>query len=471
MPNILARKSIIFYERFNLQCDVMHYKTTVTLLQDPLTCPSPHHIIVFYQMKVKSWYKSGVKIHANTCSSNVNCLTTSMMNDPRMILALILLSLWSTASITAVNISDCVTNPTGKVSLDIDVVGVPGPQGPKGELGETGIQGQKGSSGEKGMKGARGYPGERGPVGAAGHPGIIGDQGPPGDSGQKGQKGERGYTGVPGHPGVIGPRGYPGDTVLTEDEFARATQTVQQNISTQLKEISKSLSDIKSAFTKCGIYDTNWRRVAYIDTTQGTTCPSGLREVTNSALNKRACGRSVSKGCSSVTFPSGGNYTHVCGRARGYQFYTTDAFRAVRGNGINEAYVDGLSITRGSPRKHIWTYASGHHEKSSGNGHPYQSPCTADGYNPRHKASFIGNDYYCESAFVDNARSEIAWENTLWDGEGCTLPENTCCRRSQFGWFHKEVSITSDNLEVRWCCDQSQADEDIFTDILEIWVL
>ena len=257
-------------------------------------------------------------MHANTCSSNVNRLTMSVMNDPRMILALILLLLWPTVSITAVNISDCVTNPTGKVSLDIDVVGVPGAQGPKGELGETGIQGQKGSSGEKGMKGARGYPGERGPVGSAGHPGAIGDQGPPGDSGQKGQKGERGNIGVPGHPGVIGPRGYPGDTVLTEDEFASVIQTVQQNISAQLNDISKCLSDIKSVFTKCGIYDTNWRGVAYIDTTQGTTCPPGLRKVTNSALNKRACGRRVITGCSSVTFPSGGNYTQVCGCARGY---------------------------------------------------------------------------------------------------------------------------------------------------------
>ena len=78
-------------------------------------------------------------------------------------------------------------------------------------------------------------------------------------SGQKGQKGERGYIGVPGHLGMIGPHGNPGDTVLTEDEFARATQTIQQNISAQLKEISKSLNDIKSTLTKCGIYDVNWR--------------------------------------------------------------------------------------------------------------------------------------------------------------------------------------------------------------------
>ena len=152
-------------------------------------------------------------------------------------------------------------------------------------------------------------------------------------------------------------------------------------------------------------------------------------------LNKRACGRSVNSGCSSVTFPSGGSYTQVCGRARGYQFYRTDTFCTACGNDINDAYVDGLSITRGSPRKHIRSFDSGHHEKSSGNGHPNQCPCTAPGYNSQYKASSIDNDYHCDSGVGYWARNKTAWEYPLWDGEGCTLSDNTCCQR--FGWFHK----------------------------------
>ena len=355
-----------------------------------------------------------------------------MMLDSKRLPLLVLLSIWSTKSITAVNISDCVTNPTGKVSFD--VVGVPGP---KGELGETGIQGQKGSSGEKGKKGARGYPGERGPVGG------------------------------PGLPGVIGPRGYTGDTVLTEDEFARVIEVLKQNISSDIEDrVDKYING--RAKSKCGIISGNWRRVAYIDTTQGSPCPSGLREVTSSTLNKRACGRSVNGGCSSVTFPSGGSYTHVCGRARGYQHKTTDAFRAFNGNSINDAYVDGLSITRGSPRKHIWTYAAGLQEKEySRGGYGYECPCAIPTYASQYKASFVGNDYYCESGFV-TFESKTAWEDPLWDGEGCTQSVNTCCQR--FGWFHKTVPLTSDNLEVRWCVDEAN-NEDFFTDIVEIWVL
>jgi dynein heavy chain len=353
------------------------------------------------------------------------------MIDPKTFLLLALLSIWSTASITAVNISDCVTNPTGKVSFD--VVGVPGP---KGELGETGIQGQKGSSGEKGKKGARGYPGERGPVGG------------------------------PGLPGVIGPHGYTGDTVLTEGEFARATQTVQQNISAQLKDIRESLSDIKSAFTKCGIYDTNWRRVAYIDTTQGSPCPSGLREVTNSALNKRACGRSVNTGCSSVTFPSGGSYTHVCGRARGYQFGEPDAFHSSPDLGINSHYIDGVSITRGSPRKHIWSYVAGWTEKSPDR---HSCPCSQGGTS--YVPSFVGENFYCESGFVNSHASRVAWEDPLWDGSGCFNSGNQCCDHGKHGWFHTENNPTNDYIEVRWCDNREFTIEDTLVDILEIWIL
>ena len=295
-----------------------------------------------------------------------------------LILAIVILH-----SSAATAVSECITNSTGKVSLDIDVVSVPGPEGPKRDQD---------------------------------------------------------------------PRVYPGDTSQCE----------------QL-EASELNNLINSTFTKCGIYSLNWRRVTYIDTTQGAACPAGLREVTNSTLNKKACGRTVQVGCSSLTFPSGGSYTHVCGRARGYQFNTTDAFRAFRGNTINDAYVDGLSITRGSPRKHIWSYVAGHQEKTNNNIRvQFQCPCAVPGSSTTNIAPFVGDNYYCESGFGTKVEKTIAWEDPLWDGEGCTQP-NTCCKRS--GWFHKEVNLTSDDIEVRWCCDESRTTEDFYTDIVEIWVL
>ena len=303
-----------------------------------------------------------------------------------MMLILGLAILYS-STVTAVNVADCVTNPTGKVSVDINVVGVPSPEGPNEDQG---------------------------------------------------------------------PRGYLGDTSQCEN-----IREVEQ---TELDDI------IKSTFTKCGIYSLNWRHVTYIDTTQGTNCPDYLLQAFNSALNKKACGRTAEIGCTNWTYPSGGSYTHVCGRARGYQFYTTDGLsRYANGATINDTYVDGLSITRGRPREHIWSYVAGHHEKVSNNILSSRCPCAGSGYNYSNKAPFVDDDYYCESGFGTKSENKIAWEDPLWDGEGCILPENTCCQRS--GWFHKEVPPTTDNIEVRWCCDESRGNEDFYTDIVEIWVM
>ena len=93
-----------------------------------------------------------------------------------------------------------------------------------------------------------------------------------------------------------------------------------------------------------------------------------LNEVSNSNTGQRACGRSVDGGCSSVTFPVNTTYSQVCGIARGYQYGVMDAFQVVTGETIDQTYVDGLSITRGSPRQHLWTLAVGWDEDTKDKG-------------------------------------------------------------------------------------------------------
>ena len=248
------------------------------------------------------------------------------------------------------------------------------------------------------------------------------------------------------------------ETQLSEDEFGKVTKTVQMNISSQLNDIITFMQDIKSIFTKCGIYSLNWRRVTYIDTTQGTTCPAGLREVTNSALKKRACGRTVDVGCSSLTFPIGYKYDHICGRTRGYQKGSLDAFRTSQGKSIDDDYVDGISITRGHPRKHVWTYAAGVHETH----HPAQYRCPCSPNRASFVPGFVGNNYYCENGFD-------MWTDPLWDGAGCKADGNKCC--DEYGWFHWSNLSTSDDIEVRWCGNEDRGNEDALTDLVEIWVL
>ena len=384
---------------------------------------------------------------------------------------------------------DCCRNasnincPEGKVTLEL--VGVPGPEGLRGEKGVKGSIGLSGMKGEKGRKGIRGTQGVQGPIGGPGLPGLVGQRGPRGPEGPQGQKGSQGHPGQPGLfgqkgargpegpegkrgpqgvPGLAGPPGLQGphgDTVLSQEEFAKVVQTLEQNISAELSRVGALVKDIQSAFTKCGIYSTSWRRVAHIDMTDPTTrCPTGLREVSNATTNQRACGKSVSKGCSSLEFHARGNYTHVCGQVRGYQYGEIEAFNAVN---IDTHYAEGVLITSGSPRRHLWTYAVGRSET-----HGHGCPCSAGGSYSRDRIpTFVGMDYYCESGFTTTWQSRIAWEDPLWDGAGCVTPGNTCCQRH--GWFHKQVQQTSDSIEVRWCA--CCLNEDVFTDILEIWVL
>ena len=92
-------------------------------------------------------------------------------------------------------------------------------------------------------------------------------------------------------------------------------------------------------------------------TEDGAQCPKLLRQITSP---KKLCGRTIiNRGsCSSITFSTlGMTYNRVCGQAIGYQKGTPDGF--LPPDDINTYYVDGFSITYGSPRKHTWTYAGG----------------------------------------------------------------------------------------------------------------
>ena len=416
----------------------------------------------------------------------------------------------------------CIENPTGEVSLNVAVRGVPGPEGPQGHKGDIGprgkiglrgdrgVQGEKGDrgdigpigpkalKGEKGIKGKKGAQGIQGIPGPHGSPGLAGSQGIRGSPGHEGPQGPIGPPGKAGHPGPRGPQGRPGDTVLTEKEFNLVTNTVRNSVfndvnttvtnkfdsilqamqsrdqellkivKAELKAINETLNTLKlySPGYKCGILG-NWSRVAYFDTAQGDSCPNGLRTVTNTSTKQTACGRTANRGCTSLQFSPNGRYNNVCGRVRGYQFYTPSAF--IRRNSINSHYIDGISITHGNPRTHLWSYAVGNTEIYAITA--ARCPCARPDPSDRFDVpSFVGEHFYCESGFSgSHPENRIAWEDPLWDGQGCTSSGNQCCNR--YGWFHREIPTTSDTIEVRWCADEYQSNEDVFTDQLEIWVM
>ena len=208
----------------------------------------------------------------------------------------------------------------------------------------------------------------------------------------------------------------------------------------------------------CGGVTRGWMRVAHLDFNDtSTTCPSGLRKHVDSGI--RTCGiESSGAACPSVMFSTSGvEYTKVCGKVVAYQYKSTDAFGQHNRDSIitiDSNYVDGVSLTHGhTPRTHVWTFAAAYSQDST--------------INP---PSFVGHDYFCDSGYQSNSNNDFYFEDPLWDGAGCGS-YSTCCSFNNPPWFHKELpSPTSDDIEMRVCCDQGRSDEDIAMSTVEIYV-
>ena len=215
-----------------------------------------------------------------------------------------------------------------------------------------------------------------------------------------------------------------------------------------------------------------WTRLAYLDMTDSTqNCPSGFKLFQSEGV--RACGRTTSSvgSCVSVQFPSNGiSYSQVCGRVVGYQRGTPDASGS--NNGIDIYYVDGVSITRGSPRQHVWTLMAGLHESHNDAGN--NCPCSQGSTQNSTIESFIGNDYFCESANPTDQHqySVLYTSDPLWDGKGCGSLEVICCTaRPSLPWFNKILdTTTTDYLELRVCGDQTTTDENVPVSFYELYV-
>ena len=214
-----------------------------------------------------------------------------------------------------------------------------------------------------------------------------------------------------------------------------------------------------------------WVRVANLNMTDPEQqCPQNLQlSYTDQPI--RLCGRgSVSRGCDSVIFTTYGvQYRQVCGRVRGYQYRSPDAFDVYacpQPCTIDNPYVDGISITHGSPRKHIWTYANGITEN---NNHLENCPCTGSGAPP---PAFVGSDYYCESGLSATPWRHILYsDDPLWDGQDCDGHEVTCCDPPNLPWFCRELpQPTTDNLEFRICGDTPLPDEDTPVDLVQLYI-
>ena len=221
---------------------------------------------------------------------------------------------------------------------------------------------------------------------------------------------------------------------------------------------------------ECG-GEKGWMKIANINAAGGDSCPNGWKKITSPTKACRA--PSDSAGCYSAHFTTYNiPYSRVCGMAMGYQKGTTDGFASYQysARSINDPYVDGISITYGTPRKHIWTYGIGYSDKHKSLP-KYPSNCPCSQYPGKLPPSFVHENYYCESGTVSTTLSESYYTaDPVWDGRECSS-ENSCCSEPNLPWFYRQIPLTvNKGIEARICRDEVFANEGVLVQELQLYV-
>ena len=216
---------------------------------------------------------------------------------------------------------------------------------------------------------------------------------------------------------------------------------------------------------KCGGVEGGWMQIIDVDMNRDNSCPGTWHRITTPG---RLCLGPAAAGCLSEYFyMKGVSFEHICGQAKAYQKGNPNGFQA-NNPSVNNPYVDGISITIGSPRKHVWTYAVGLSDDYD-HGGSHNCPCAV--YPGPSPPAFVGNDYYCESGDVGtNDHTQYYLTDALWDGAGCTAG-NGCCAQISMPWFYRKLSVpVADDFEVCICKNEPRSNEGTAVDSLEIFV-
>jgi len=219
---------------------------------------------------------------------------------------------------------------------------------------------------------------------------------------------------------------------------------------------------------QCGGHKGGWMRVANLDTSTGDACPSDWIDITTPNPSIPVC-QADGTGCTPTVFTvNGTNYSKICGKIRGYQKGRPDSFISfgtAAHTSINEPYVDGVSITTGTPRKHVWTYSAGNDDDTD-----FANNCPCAALSGSQPPPFVQNHFYCESGAQNGSVvGSYYTSDPLWDGDGCIGDNNNCCVDHGMPWFFRQFpTVQNDDLEVRICV--SSGDEEILLDQVQLYI-
>ena len=214
----------------------------------------------------------------------------------------------------------------------------------------------------------------------------------------------------------------------------------------------------------CGNITGGWMRVAELNMTDTSQlCPGELVERNEAGI--RHC-RIPSSECYSVHYPmhmGDVSYSRICGRITAYQVGSTNGFLNYYlynlTASIDSNYLTGVSLTQGTPRQHIWTFAAAL-DKTGNAQSGKHCPCQ---FNSRVPPPFVREDYFCDAGNEEFMTGEFVLQiDPLWDGTNCL-----CCDNPP--WFYKQLpQPTTDDIEMRVC--KKEDSENIGITEVEIYV-
>ena len=252
----------------------------------------------------------------------------------------------------------------------------------------------------------------------------------------------------------------------SEAERETVRQIISKNASNLITNYAAGRNGGINQQPQCG--EGMWTQVAYLNMNDSSQqCPSTWSEYNTNGV--RTCGQLSRRtsGCDATFYITGQQYRKVCGQVIGYQFSAPEGFY-FNTLSIDDSYVEGVSITHGLRRSHIWSLAAGVTESQVG--YAAICPCVTDnGYTGPSPPSFVGDNYYCESGYSGNGHPDsiLYTDDPLWDGKNC---EGTCCSNGKSPpWFSVDLpNPTNDSIEVRICQQHTNMDTPI--QLLELYI-
>ena len=235
------------------------------------------------------------------------------------------------------------------------------------------------------------------------------------------------------HVGPSSNESCPSESVVA-DNLEQLRSRVNEIIDKELPFLQRAITD--------GCPGEGWVKVVDFN---ASACPVGLTKENGTQF----CRSTGNVHCVSLYSNYSEGYSHVCGRALGYQVGPLTGFNRYASS-VDDNYLDGISVTYGSsPRIHVWSFAVSGNPQSTN-----RCPCdnsSCDETKQVVKNGTLQNHYFCDSA-TDEQLAELSkvYSKPLWYEAGCL--HNGCCRSSPY--FYRELEeTTTSNLEVRICQD------------------